>query len=153
MRSVFAFLLAALAVAAAGPAPRAAAQPDKAKLVRPDLASKEWKKLPSGLEVWDAKVGTGKEVKAGADVKVHYTGWLTDEAGTVFDSSVKRGEPIEFPLDGVIKGWQQGIPGMKVGGVRRLRIPPELAYGKRGAGALIGPDATLVFEVELLDTK
>ena len=103
--------------------------------------------------MWDAKVGAGAEAAPGANVKVHYTGWLTDETGTIFDSSVKRGEPIEFPLTGVIKGWQEGIPGMKVGGVRRLRIPPDLAYGERGAGALIGPGATLVFEVELLETK
>ncbi len=151
MRVLSAFLLAAVAVAAGG-LTDATAQPDK-KLVRPDLKSKEWKKLKSGLEVWDAKAGTGAEAKPGADVKVHYTGWLTDADGTVFDSSVKRGEPIEFPLTGVIKGWQEGIPGMKVGGVRRLRIPPELAYGDRGAGRLIGPGATLVFEVELLDTK
>lgn len=151
MRVLTAFLLAAVAVTAGGPT-AATAQPDK-KLVRPDLKSKEWKKLKSGLEVWDAKVGTGTEVAPGAEVKVHYTGWLTDEDGTVFDSSVKRGEPIEFPLTGVIKGWQEGIPGMKVGGVRRLRIPPELAYGDRGAGRLIGPGATLVFEVELLGVK
>ncbi len=150
MRTLFAFLLAATAVAAAG---STAPGQDEKKLVRPDLKSKEWKKLPSGLEVWDATVGKGDPVPAGARVKVHYTGWLTDEAGTVFDSSVKRGEPIEFPLRGVIKGWQEGIPGMKVGGVRRLRIPPDLAYGNRGAGPLIGPGATLVFEVELLETK
>jgi FKBP-type peptidyl-prolyl cis-trans isomerase len=152
MRLLTAFLLAALAVAASSTAP-VSAQPDKNKLVRPDLKSKEWKKLKSGLEVWDAKVGTGATAAPGAGVKVHYTGWLTDEKGTIFDSSVKRGEPIEFPLNGVIKGWQEGIPGMKVGGVRRLRIPPDLAYGDRGAGALIGPGATLVFEVELLETK
>jgi FKBP-type peptidyl-prolyl cis-trans isomerase len=123
------------------------------KLKRPDLASTPWQKLPSGLEVYDEAVGTGAEVKPGAKVKVHYTGWLTDAGGTVFDSSVKRGQPIEFPLSGVIKGWQDGIPGMKVGGTRVLRIPPEQAYGARGAGGLIGPNATLVFRVEMLDTR
>ena len=151
MRVLTAFLFAAACVAAGGS--HSAAQDKATKLVRPDLKAKEWKKQPSGLEVWDAKVGTGKEVAPGATVKVHYTGWLTDASGTVFDSSVKRGQPIEFPLSGVIKGWQDGIPGMKVGGTRVLRIPPEQAYGSRGAGGLIGPNATLVFRVELLDTK
>ncbi len=123
------------------------------KLKRPDLAATPWNKSATGLETHDEVVGTGAEVKPGAKVKVHYTGWLTDDKGTVFDSSVKRGQPIEFPLTGVIKGWQDGIPGMKVGGTRVLRIPPEQAYGSRGAGGLIGPNATLVFRVELLDTK
>jgi FKBP-type peptidyl-prolyl cis-trans isomerase len=123
------------------------------KLKRPDLASAEWKKQASGLEIWDETPGSGKEVPPGARVKVHYTGWLTDDKATIFDSSVKRGEPIEFPLSGVIKGWQDGIPGMKVGGTRALRIPAALAYGSRGAGGLIGPNATLVFRVEMLDTR
>jgi len=120
------------------------------KLKRPDLKAKEWKKQDSGLEIWDEKAGEGEAVKKGATVKVHYTGWLTDEKETIFDSSVKRDEPIEFSLDAVIKGWQEGIPGMKPGGMRLLKIPPELAYGKRGAGKDIPPDATLVFRVELL---
>lgn len=123
------------------------------KLKRPDLAATPWQKLPSGLEIHDEVAGEGEPVKPGAKVKVHYTGWLTDTKETVFDSSVKRGEPIEFGLNQVIRGWQEGIPGMKPGGVRVLRIPPDLAYGKRGAGGLIGPDATLVFRVELLGSK
>jgi FKBP-type peptidyl-prolyl cis-trans isomerase len=147
MRVLSAFLLAALAVAAGGPT---AAQDGAKKLVRPDLKAKEWKKLKNGLEVWDVKAGTGAEVRPGDAVKVHYTGWLADVTAKQFDSSVERGEPIEFPLNGVIKGWQQGIPGMKVGGVRRLIIPPDLGYGARGAGASIPPNSTLVFEVELL---
>jgi peptidylprolyl isomerase len=114
----------------------------------PDLKAKEWAKRDSGLEVWDVKVGEGDAVKPGAKVTVHYTGWLTD--GKVFDSSLPRGEPISFGLNGVIKGWTEGIPGMKPGGVRRLKIPAELGYGKRGAGDDIPPDAVLVFEVELV---
>jgi FKBP-type peptidyl-prolyl cis-trans isomerase len=114
----------------------------------PSLEAKEWKKLESGMKVWDVKEGKGDEAKAGAKVKVNYTGWLTD--GKKFDSSFDRKEPISFGLNQVIKGWSQGVPGMKPGGVRRLVIPPELAYGKRGAGRDIPPDATLVFVIEYL---
>src|SRR5688500_8782429 len=117
----------------------------------PQVDAAEWKKLPSGLEVWDAKEGTGDAVKPGGTVTVHYTGWLTD--GTKFDSSVDRGQTISFPLNGVIKGWQEGIPGMKPGGVRRLKIPADLGYGARGAGGSIPPNATLIFEVELVSAK
>src|SRR5437764_9154812 len=126
-------LPAGVVLAAGNPTPADDKKPaDKEKKMElPDLKAKEWKKQPNGLEIWDVKEGKGDPVKAGGKVKVHYTGWLLD--GKVFDSSVKRGEPIEFPLTGVIKGWQEGIPGMKPGGVRRLKIPPELAYGKRGA--------------------
>jgi FKBP-type peptidyl-prolyl cis-trans isomerase len=106
---------------------------------------------PSGLEIWDVTPGSGDEVKPGATVTVHYTGWLT--TGKKFDSSVDRGKSISFPLSGVIKGWQEGIPGMKPGGVRRLKIPAALGYGSAGAGALIPPNATLVFEVELISAK
>lgn len=103
------------------------------------------------LQIEDLEVGTGDEAVAGQQVSVHYTGWLTN--GTKFDSSVDRGQPFEFPLGGgrVIQGWDQGVAGMKVGGKRRLTIPPHLAYGQGGAGGgLIPPNATLVFEVELL---
>jgi FKBP-type peptidyl-prolyl cis-trans isomerase len=113
----------------------------------------EWNKLPSGLEVWDVTVGTGAEVKPGGTVTVHYTGWLTDDKATKFDSSVDRGQPISFPLSNVIKGWQDGIPGMKPGGVRRLKIPAALGYGARGAGRDIPPNATLIFEVQLISAK
>jgi FKBP-type peptidyl-prolyl cis-trans isomerase FkpA len=117
----------------------------------PKVDAAEWKKQPSGLETWDAKEGNGDAVKPGGTVTVHYTGWLTD--GTKFDSSVDRGQPISFPLSGVIKGWQDGIPGMKPGGVRRLKIPADLGYGARGAGRSIPPNATLIFEVELISAK
>jgi peptidylprolyl isomerase len=119
------------------------------KPVMPSLDSKEWAKQKSGLEIWDSKEGKGEVVKPNAKVKVHYSGWLTN--GEIFDSSVVRGEPIEFPLNGVIKGWQEGIPGMKVGGVRRLKIPAELAYGDRAKGK-IPANSTLIFEVEMLET-
>ena len=104
----------------------------------------------SGLKYEDVKVGTGDTAEPGKTVTVHYTGWLTD--GKKFDSSKDRGQPFDFPLGGgrVIKGWDEGVRGMKVGGVRKLTIPPELGYGARGAGGAIPPNATLVFEVELL---
>jgi FKBP-type peptidyl-prolyl cis-trans isomerase FkpA len=105
---------------------------------------------PTGLIVEDIVVGEGSLAASGLRVKVHYTGWLTD--GTRFDSSKDRGDPFVFPLGAgqVIKGWDEGVEGMKVGGTRKLTIPPALGYGARGAGGVIPPDATLVFEVELL---
>ena len=105
---------------------------------------------PSGLIIEDLTVGDGDEAVAGRYVSVHYTGWLTD--GRKFDSSKDRNDPFSFPLGArhVIAGWDEGVQGMKAGGVRKLTIPPELGYGRRGAGGVIPPDATLVFEVELL---
>ena len=105
---------------------------------------------PSGLIVEDINIGDGAAAAAGQKVTVHYTGWLTN--GTKFDSSRDRNDPFVFPLGGgrVIKGWDEGVPGMKVGGKRKLTIPPALGYGVRGAGSVIPPNATLVFEVELL---
>ena len=109
---------------------------------------------PSGLVIEELVVGTGTEAKAGSKVSVHYTGWLLygGEKGRKFDSSRDRNDPFEFPLGAgkVIKGWDEGVQGMKIGGSRRLTIPPELGYGARGAGGVIPPNATLVFEVELL---
>jgi FKBP-type peptidyl-prolyl cis-trans isomerase len=110
-------------------------------------------KTASGLEYWDIKVGTGTVAEAGHKVKVDYTGWLTD--GKKFDSSVGTGRPFEFMLGGgqVIKGWDQGVAGMKVGGKRQLRIPPELAYGAKGYPGAIPPNATLIFDVQLVEVK
>src|SRR3954468_9510782 len=106
------------------------------------------------LTIVDLVVGQGEEAAAGQDVTVHYTGWLLEgqAIGKKFDSSKDRGDPFEFSLGQgqVIKGWDQGVAGMKVGGKRKLTIPPELGYGSRGAGGVIPPNATLVFEVELL---
>lgn len=105
------------------------------------------------LQIEELKPGTGDEAVAGKTVDVHYTGWLTN--GTKFDSSVDRGRPFSFRLGAgeVIAGWDQGVAGMKVGGKRKLTIPPTLGYGARGAGGVIPPNATLVFEVELLGVR
>jgi FKBP-type peptidyl-prolyl cis-trans isomerase len=104
----------------------------------------------SGLQYVDLVAGTGDQARSGQRARVHYTGWLKD--GRKFDSSVDRGQPFEFPLGAgrVIKGWDEGVAGMRVGGKRKLVIPPDLGYGTRGAGGVIPPDAELVFEVELL---
>jgi FKBP-type peptidyl-prolyl cis-trans isomerase FkpA len=104
----------------------------------------------SGLKYEDLQEGDGDLAEAGHRVSVHYTGWLLD--GDKFDSSVDRNQPFEFTLGRgmVIRGWDEGVAGMRVGGKRRLTIPPQLGYGSRGAGGVIPPDATLVFDVELL---
>ncbi|MDZ4792271.1 MAG: FKBP-type peptidyl-prolyl cis-trans isomerase [Hyphomicrobiales bacterium] len=111
----------------------------------------------SGLQITDATVGDGATPKAGQTCVMHYTGWLYKDGakGQKFDSSVDRGEPFEFPIGRgrVIRGWDEGVVTMKVGGKRTLIIPPELGYGARGAGDVIPPNATLVFDVELLAVK
>ena len=111
----------------------------------------------SGLQITDTQVGTGASPKTGQTCVMHYTGWLYQNGakGQKFDSSVDRGQPFEFPLGlgRVIKGWDEGVASMKVGGKRTLIIPPELGYGARGAGGVIPPNATLMFDVELLAVK
>ena len=117
----------------------------------------DWKSNPTGLKYEDMKVGTGAQPRTGQTVVVHYTGWLWENGakGKKFDSSVDRNEPFKFPLGQgrVIKGWDEGVGPMRVGGKRLLLIPPQLAYGNRGAGGVIPPNATLLFEVELLGTE
>jgi FKBP-type peptidyl-prolyl cis-trans isomerase FkpA len=137
-------------VAAAAVAPAGTVAPAAAK----DLANEpKATATKTGLKFVDLKVGDGASPTPGANVEVHYTGWLTN--GTKFDSSVDRGKPFSFPIGKgrVIKGWDEGVMSMKIGGKRKLIIPPELGYGARGAGRTIPPNATLVFEVELLGIK
>jgi len=125
----------------------------------PSLTDPSWVNVgTSGLRIWDVVEGTGPIVEEGQDIVLHYTGWLRD--GTVFDSSRASlsprggsGEPAEFNLDGLIEGWQQAIPGMRAGGIRRLDIPSELAYGTRGSPPSIPPDADLVFEIKMFESS
>jgi len=112
---------------------------------------------PSGLQITDTRIGDGAMPKPGQICVMHYTGWLYQDGvkGKKFDSSVDRGEPFQFPIGRgrVILGWDEGVATMKVGGKRTLVIPPDLGYGARGAGGVIPPNATLIFDVELLDVK
>ena len=131
---------------AAAPASEPAATPN-------EVSMEEYTTTPSGLQYRDLTVGEGTAASQGDTAVVHYTGWLLN--GTKFDSSVDRGTPFEFPLGAgrVIRGWDEGVGSMNVGGKRELIIPPDLAYGDRGAGGVIPPGATLKFEVELLGLK
>jgi FKBP-type peptidyl-prolyl cis-trans isomerase len=123
-------------------------------LGRSDAATNQVIEMPNGLKYTDTKTGDGATAASGNKVSVHYTGWLYNNGakGAKFDSSVDRGQPFQFTLGAhqVIAGWDEGVAGMKVGGKRTLIIPPELGYGARGAGGVIPPNATLMFDVELL---
>jgi peptidylprolyl isomerase len=155
MKRTGAFLLAGLAAIALVALP--AAGDEKGKADEKGKSESKMQRLPSGLQYEDVKVGTGASPKTGQTCVMHYTGWLWENGakGAKFDSSVDRGTPFEFPIGqgAVIKGWDEGVATMKVGGKRNLLIPPALGYGARGAGKVIPPNATLLFEVELLGTK
>lgn len=163
-KSVFIYFIVAVAIVATGwalmrkgneepgmeslitsPTPGESASPDAMTEPAGEVMTTQ-----EGLQYQDIVVGAGAEAKAGDVVAVHYTGWLTD--GTKFDSSLDRGEPFVFQVGAgqVIQGWDLGVAGIKIGGKRKLTIPPQLGYGERGAGGVIPPNATLVFEVELL---
>jgi peptidylprolyl isomerase len=124
---------------------------------RADAATNEVIEMPNGLKYTDTQTGDGATATASKKVSVHYTGWLSNDGakGKKFDSSVDRGQPFQFTLGAhqVIAGWDEGVAGMKVGGKRTLIIPPELGYGARGAGGVIPPNATLIFDVELLGVQ
>jgi FKBP-type peptidyl-prolyl cis-trans isomerase len=161
MKSLFVALafsgLALLASAQTASAPKKTAPAHKAvahpAAAGPTKVTGDGIKTPSGLQYWDIKVGTGPEAHSGQHVKVDYTGWLTN--GKKFDSSVGTGKPFEFLIGAsqVIRGWDEGVAGMKVDGKRQLRIPGNLAYGKAGYPGLIPPDATLIFDVTLVSVR
>ncbi len=141
---------ASLLVSQTTPAHKAVAKP---AATGPTKVTGEPTKTASGLEYWDIKLGTGAVAESGHQVVVDYTGWLTN--GKKFDSSVGTGKPFDFMLGAgqVIKGWDEGVAGMKVGGKRQLRIPPDLAYGEKGFSTVIPPNSTLIFDVRLVDVK
>jgi peptidylprolyl isomerase len=157
MKAISLLLSVALAAALAA----ASASADEKKPTAPSEPEKKSEskmtKTPSGLQYEDTKVGTGASPAKGQTCVMHYTGWLWENGakGNKFDSSVDRGAPFSFPLGQgrVIKGWDEGVATMKVGGKRTLLIPPDLGYGARGAGGVIPPNATLLFDVELLEIK
>lgn len=147
----YSLFIAIVALAATAAFAQSSKKPDNSS---PTKVTGDGTKTADGLQYWDIKVGSGATAKAGQAASVHYTGWLTN--GKSFDSSVDRGEPFTVqPLGNapVIQGWNEGIIGMKVGGKRQLRIPPDLAYGSRGYPGVIPANATLIFDVELLSVQ
>ena len=150
LAAAFAAALAAVTATAQEPKPTPAPGAEK-------TSESKMTKTPSGLQYEDVKVGDGASPQKGQTAVVHYTGWLWENGakGKKFDSSVDRGQPFSFPvgMGRVIKGWDEGVATMKVGGTRILLIPPDLGYGSRGAGGAIPPNATLIFDVELLGVK
>ncbi len=150
---VIALIAFAAVLVYAQTATRKAAPVKKVDTSAPTKVTGDGTTTADGLKYWDIKVGTGETAAAGQNVTVHYTGWLTN--GKKFDSSVDRNEPFQFGLGQhqVIKGWDEGVAGMKVGGKRQLHIPAALAYGDRGAGGVIPPGADLIFDVELLKVQ
>jgi len=152
-----AWLFAAAAAIALAALPASADEKGKTGSGGGKEGSSKMQKSPTGLQYEDVKVGTGAQPRTGQTCVMHYTGWLWENGakGKKFDSSVDRGQPFEFALGQgmVIKGWDEGVATMKVGGKRNLLIPPSLGYGARGAGGVIPPNATLLFEVELLGVK
>jgi FKBP-type peptidyl-prolyl cis-trans isomerase len=145
-----AILILAAALLPAQTATQKSAAPARPNTSAPTKVTGDGVKTASGLQYWDIKLGTGDVAKEGSRVRVHYTGWLT--TGKKFDSSVDAGKPFDFRIGNgdVIKGWEEGVAGMKVGGKRQLRIPPNLAYGAQGYPGVIPPNATLIFDIQLL---
>jgi len=145
-------LIAAVAVAQTAPAkPKVKVVPPNTNA--PTRVTGDGVKTDSGLQYWEIRVGNGEVAKEGSHVRVHYSGWLT--TGKKFDSSVDRGQPFDFTIGNgeVIKGWEEGVAGMKVGGKRQLRIPPELGYGADGSPPDIPANATLIFDIQLLGVQ
>ncbi len=148
----FAAAIAATGLAYPPPPPESEKKAEIARWEFPKLDAKEWKKQESGLEIWETVEGKGTAAKAGETVTIRYKGWLTD--GKEFDTTEKGDkEPATFPLNRLIKGWQEGVPGMKPGGVRRLKIPAALGYGAADKGDLIPANSILIFEIELIESK